>query len=73
MSDDDVVIVCGLGHLSEVDLEPELSPLPLDIDLVVFAVNFDRKGPKKEGGKQETDGRTCPLGMQRGGLFFLPP
>ena len=71
MSDDDVVIVCGLGHLSEVGLELELSPL--DIDWVVFAVQFDRKGPKKEGGKQETDGRTCPLGMQRGGLFFLPP
>ena len=54
MSDDDVVIVCGLGHLSEVGLELELSPL--DIDLVVFAVKFDRKGPKKEGRKQETDG-----------------
>ena len=56
MSDDDVVIVCGLGHLSEVELEPELSPLPLDIDLVVFAVKFDRKGRKRrEGSKRQTD------------------
>ena len=63
----ELVIVCGLGHLSEVELE-EGTP---SLDLVVFAVKFDRKGPKKEEGRKEgRDKRTCPLGMQRGGLFF---
>ena len=30
-----------------------MNPQP---DFVVFAVKFDRKGPKKEGSKEETDG-----------------
>ena len=39
----DVVIVCGLGHLRK---RRRSNP---KIPLVVFAAEFDRKGPKKEG------------------------
>ena len=67
----DVVIVCGLGHLRK---RRRSNP---KIPLVVFAAEFDRKGPKKEGREggsgreEETTGEgTCPLGMQRGGLFL---
>ena len=54
----DVVIVCGLGHLrkrrrSNLKIHP----------LVVFAAEFDRKGPKKEG---REGGRTWEGGRDRG-------
>ena len=65
MSDGDVVIVCGLGHLRE---EGRTRRIPW----LFSQQSLTEKGQKrKEGREEETTGEgTCPLGMQRGGLFL---
>ena len=65
----DVVIVCGLGHLRK---RRRSNP---KIPLVVFAAEFDRKGPKKEGredlGGRDDRGRDMPPWHAK--RRFVPP
>ena len=64
----DVVIVCGLGHLRKRRRSnPKIHPL------VVFAAEFDRKGPKKEGREGGRDDRGRDMPPWHAKRRFVPP